>query len=76
MTIAETRIALVSFTCDGCDCGSCVGDAMREIHQIPAVDHVRTDRRQSQIVVRHDPDGVTPEALHEVVRARGIELTD
>jgi copper chaperone CopZ len=75
MTIAETRIDLVSFKCDGCDCGACVADSMRAIHQIPGVDHVRTDRRRTQIVVRHDADGVRPTELREVFRARGIELS-
>jgi hypothetical protein len=48
---------------------------MRVIHQIPGVDHVRTDRRRTQIVVRHDPDGVSPAELREIVEARGIELS-
>ena len=72
--IAETRIDLVSFTCEGCDCGECVGDSMRAIHQLPGVDHVRTDRRRTQIVVRHDADDVSPAELREIVRERGIEL--
>jgi copper chaperone CopZ len=72
--IAETRIDLVSFTCDGCDCGGCVGDSMEAIHQIPGVDHVRTDRRRTQIVVRYNADEVSLAELREVVRQRGIEL--
>jgi copper chaperone CopZ len=74
MTIAETRIDLVSFTCDDCDCGACVTDSMRAIHQIPGVDHVRTDRRRTQIVVRHEADGVTPAELRQVFSSRGIDL--
>jgi predicted RNA binding protein YcfA (HicA-like mRNA interferase family) len=47
---------------------------MRAIHQIPGVDHVRTDRRRTQIVVRHNAEDVSPAQLREIVRAWGIEL--
>lgn len=73
--IAETRIDLVSFACPGCDCGTCVTDSIQEIHRIPGVEHVRTDRRRVQIVVRHDSDDVSQEQLRNVVKTRGIKLS-
>lgn len=72
--IAETRIDLASFTCANCDCGTCVTDSMTEIRQITGVAHVRTDRRRTQVVVRHDPDSVSSAELREIFRARGIAL--
>jgi copper chaperone CopZ len=75
VTIAETRIDVVSFACPGCDCGTCVTESIREIHRIPGVDHVRTDRRRTQIVVRHDSNHVSQEQLRDIVKARGIKLS-
>jgi copper chaperone CopZ len=74
MNIAETRIDLTAFTCPGCDCGECVTGALRDIGKVPGVDHVRVDRRRTQIVVRHDPFDVLPEQLHDIVRERGLEV--
>ena len=74
MEIAETRIDLVALTCPGCDCGECVTGALRDIGDMSGVDHVRVDRRQIQIVVRHDPDNVQRSQLHDIVEERGLEV--
>jgi len=75
MAIVETRIDRVEFACRGCDCGTCVTDSIREIQRIYGVDSVRVDRGRSQIVVRHDPVGVSRDRLRSVVTAKGIRLT-
>ena len=74
MDIAETRIDLAALTCPGCDCGECVTGALRDIGEVAGVDHVRVDRRRTQIVVRHDPDDVEPSQLHVIVEERGLEV--
>ncbi len=74
MATTETRIDLVDLVCPGCDCGTCVSESIREIGQIPGVNHVRVDRRRIQIVVRHDADGVSNDRLRAVVEAKGIPL--
>jgi hypothetical protein len=71
MPLTETRLDLVAFTCPGCDCGECLTGALREMEAISGVEHVRIDRMRTQIVVRHDPDGVTPVHLRDIVKDRG-----
>jgi len=74
MEIAETRINLAALTCPGCDCGECVTGALADIGALSGVDHVRVDRRRTQIVVRHVPDDVSPDQLHDIVEERGLEV--
>jgi copper chaperone CopZ len=74
MEITETRIDLAAFTCPGCDCGECVTGALRDIGEVSGVDHVRVDRRRTQIVVRHVPDDVSPGQLRDIVEERGLEV--
>ena len=74
MEIAETRIDLAALTCPGCECGECVTGALRDIGEVSGVDHVRVDRRRTQIVVRHVPDDDLPSKFRNIVEERGLEV--
>lgn len=54
MTPTVSHIPVSSFNCVGCDCGSCLGDAVKAIQKVDGVHHVRVDRTRTSLVVRYD----------------------
>lgn len=74
MAIIESRIDLVDLICEGCDCGQCVSQSLEVIGRMHSVEHVRVDRLRTQIVVRHEQDGVSFEQLSSVVQSKGLQM--
>lgn len=73
MTPTVSHIPVDSFSCVGCDCGSCASDAAAAIASMDGVLHVRVDRRRRSFVIRHDP-AVDATSLHERIEAAKIRL--
>ena len=73
MTPTVSHIPVDSFSCAGCECGSCASDAAAAIASMDGVVHVRVDRRTRSFVIRHDPT-VDAASLHERIEAAKIRV--
>lgn len=65
--VVTSHVSVRSFSCDGCDCGACGTDAVRDLIDTPGVMHVRLDRRARAFVVRHDTVGVDVAAIEAII---------
>ncbi len=72
MTPTVSHIPVSSFNCAGCDCGSCLSDAVKAIQEVDGVLHVRVDRTRTSLVVRYD-EGLA-DARQFVDRIRAAKL--
>lgn len=74
MPIEITRIPVDALTCHECDCGACLAAAVTAVKAINGVVYVGIDRRQWEIVVRHDESLAGESDLRDAVLSSGLTI--
>jgi hypothetical protein len=71
-----SEVPVTSFSCEGCDCGACGTDAVRDLMATTGVVHVRLDRARRTFVVRHVAAAVDARAIERVIEFARLSLRD
>jgi copper chaperone CopZ len=67
------HIPVSSFNCPGCDCGSCLSDAVKAVSGLDGVLHVRVDRTRTSLVVRYDETTVGSAEFRKRIRKAKLD---
>ncbi len=73
MTPTVSHIPVRSFTSAGCDCSTCMSDAVASMESVAGVISVRLDRLRTAFIVRYDPSVASESDLVGCVEASRLE---